>query len=146
MAKVVLQGGFMVQAIKHGKPRSIENRIPFYITTNELSYFGNDDVNVKRRVRVFTTKSLDSCETNVDRWIKDNPVDCIVWCAEEIENVLTFRWPRGGGVDATHPTVFSNFSQKWEELLLQTKFLPVGSSLGHLPMKTFFKSDLPPWF
>ena len=27
MAKVVLQGGFMVQAIKHGKPRSMENRI-----------------------------------------------------------------------------------------------------------------------
>ena len=62
MAKVVLQCGFMVQAIKHGKPRSMENRIPFYITTNELPYFGNDDVNVKRRVRAFTTKSLDACK------------------------------------------------------------------------------------
>ena len=29
------------------------------------------------------------------------------------------------------PTSFSNFSQKWEELYWQTKFLPVGSSLGH---------------
>ena len=29
MAKVVLQGGFMVQVIKHGKPRSMENRIHF---------------------------------------------------------------------------------------------------------------------
>ena len=58
MANVVLQGGFMAHAIKHGKPRSMENRILFYITTNELPYFGNDDVNVKRRV--FTTKSLDS--------------------------------------------------------------------------------------
>ena len=48
MAKVVLQGSFMVQAIKHGKHRSMENHIPFYITTNELPYFGNDDVNVKR--------------------------------------------------------------------------------------------------
>ena len=35
------------------------------------------------------------------------------------------------------PTGFSNFSQKWEERFLQTKFLPVGSSLGHLPMKNF---------
>ena len=36
-----------------------------------------------------------------------------------------------GGVDATPPpsTGFSNFSQKREELFLQTKFLPVGSSL-----------------
>ena len=58
---------------------------------------------------------------------------------------LTLRWPRGGGgVDAT-PTGFSNFSQKWEEVVLQTKCLPVGSSFGHLPMKKFFKSDLPSW-
>ena len=93
MAKVVLQGGFMVQAIKHGKPRSMENRIPFYITTNKLPYFGNDDVNVKRRVRVFTTNSLDSCKTNVDRCIKDNRTDCIVWCAQEIENLLNLVDP-----------------------------------------------------
>ena len=66
----------------------MKNRIPFYIKTNELLYLGNDDVNVMRRVRVFTTKSLDSCKTNIDRWIKDNPMDCIVWCAQKIENLL----------------------------------------------------------
>ena len=71
----------------------MENCIPFYITTNELPYFGNDDVNIKRGVRVFTTKSLDSCQTNVDRWIKDNPMDCIVWCAQEIENLLNLVDP-----------------------------------------------------
>ena len=32
---------------------------------------------------------------------------------------------------------FSNFSLEWEELLLQTKFLAVGSSLGHLSRKKF---------
>ena len=90
MAKVVLQGGFMVQAIKHGKPRSMENRIPFYITANDLPCFGDDDVNVRRRVRVFTTKSLDSCKTHVNRWIKDNPMDCIVWCAQEIAKNLLY--------------------------------------------------------
>ena len=35
------------------------------------------------------------------------------------------------------PTGFSNFSQECEELLLRTKFLTVGSSLGHLSMKNF---------
>ena len=49
----------------------------------------------------------------------------------------------------SHPEIlttgFSNFSQKWEELFLQTKFLPVGSSLGHLSMKKFFPSYLPSW-
>ena len=34
-------------------------------------------------------------------------------------------------------TGFSSFSQKWEEIFLQTEFLPVGSSLGHLSMETF---------
>ena len=50
------------------------------------------------------------------------------------------------GVDASpppSPTDFSSFSQKWEDLFLQTKFLPIGSSLEHLSMKKFFKSDLP---
>ena len=51
---------------------------------------------------------------------------------------LTLRWPRGRVEDAPPSrTGFSNFSQKWQELSLQTKFLPVGSSLGHLPMKQF---------
>ena len=45
----------------------------------------------------------------------------------------------GGGMPP--PTGFSNFSQKWEELFLQTKFLPVGSSLGHLPMKKNFQIE-----
>ena len=35
------------------------------------------------------------------------------------------------------PTGFPNFSREWEELSLQTKFLAVGSSLGHLSIKNF---------
>ena len=85
MAKLVLQGGCMVSAVKHGKPKILENRCPFYITTNEVPYFGNDEENVQRRIRVFETKSPESCLTNVDRWIRDNPMDCTVWIAQEIE-------------------------------------------------------------
>ena len=51
----------------------------------------------------------------------------------------------GGGVDSTSPTGFFNVSPEWEELLLQTKFLAVGSFLGQLSMKQFFRSDLPYW-
>ena len=39
----------------------------------------------------------------------------------------------------------SNFPPEWDKLFLQTKFLVVGSSLGHLSMKKFFRSDLPSW-
>ena len=35
--------------------------------------------------------------------------------------------------------VFPVFLRNGKSLFLQTKFLPVGSSLGHLPMKKFFK-------
>ena len=35
------------------------------------------------------------------------------------------------------PTDFSSFSREWEELLFQTKFLAVISSLGHLSIKSF---------
>ena len=42
---------------------------------------------------------------------------------------------RGGWMPP--PTGFSNFSREWEELFMQTKFLAVASSLGHLSMKNF---------
>ena len=43
---------------------------------------------------------------------------------------------KGGGCHP--PTVISNFSRERKELCLQTKFLAVGSPLGHLSMKKFF--------
>ena len=36
-----------------------------------------------------------------------------------------------------HPKSFSSFSREWGELLFQTKFLAVGTSLGDLSMKSF---------
>ena len=44
---------------------------------------------------------------------------------------------KGGGGWMPPPTGFPNFSREWKELLLQTKFLAVGSSLEHLSMKKF---------
>ena len=66
------------------------------------------------------------------------------FCERDADQLLTLRWPKeGGGVDAALPKGFESFSRKWEELPLQTKFLTVDSSLEHLPMKNFFRSDLP---
>ena len=117
MAKLVLQGGYMVSAVKHGKPKILDNRCTFYITTNEVPYFGNDKENVQRRSRVFKSKSLESCLTNVDRWIRDNPMDCIVWIAQEIEENIELvdideRWyernpPVGNDVAVTERGIFT---------------------------------------
>ena len=65
---------------------------------------------------------------------------------ERIIEILTFQWPRGGGGGhATPPNRFVQLFSEMGRASLQTKFLPVGSSLGHLSMKKFFKSDLPSW-
>ena len=80
-------------------------------------YFGNDEENVQRRIRVFKTISLESCLTNVDRWIRDNPMDCIVWIAQEIEENIELvdvdeRWyernpPIGNDVAVTERGIFT---------------------------------------
>lgn len=84
LAKTVLQGGWMVTAVKHSNPRCLVNNSPFYITTNEVPNFGKEDENVKRRVVIFQTKSLPATVAGVDKWIYDHAMDCIAWIAEEI--------------------------------------------------------------
>ena len=58
LAKIVLQGGYMVICVKHQSPKTLINKAPFYITTNELPNFGSEHDNVMRRVEVFKTQSL----------------------------------------------------------------------------------------
>ena len=92
----------MISAVKHGKPKILDNICPFYITTNEVTYFGNDEENVKRRIRVFKIKLLESCLTNVDRWIRDNPMDCIVWIAQVIEENIELVMSMRDGMNEIH--------------------------------------------
>ena len=61
------------------------NNSPYYITTNNLPNFGEEDDNVQRRIEVFTTKSLPQTLTGIDRWIYDHAMDCIAWTASEID-------------------------------------------------------------
>ena len=53
--------------------------------------------------------------------------------------ILTLWWQTGG----VHPPPQINFSSQWGEVLFQTNFVFVGTSLGHLSMKKNFRSDLP---
>ena len=68
-ATVTLQGGLMPVAKKIRQPDLIDNRAPFYITTNDVPHFGEDDENVRRRFRVLNTKSIkdDKLIKNVDQ-------------------------------------------------------------------------------
>ena len=85
LAKTILQGGWMVTSIKHGLPKCVNNNSPFYISTNNVPDFGEEDDNVKRRIRVFNTSSLPNTTPGIDSWIHDHAMDCIVWVAKEID-------------------------------------------------------------
>ena len=44
------------------------------------------------------------------------------------------------------PKEFSCFSSEWGDLLLQTNFLAVRTSLRHPSTKNLFRSNLPSWY
>ena len=75
----------MVTAVKHGEARTITNRCPFHITTNQVPKFGASDVNVKRRIVVFKKNSLPKTDTKTEDWIRRNAMKCIHWTIPETE-------------------------------------------------------------
>ena len=72
LTKTLLQGGWMVGVVKHKEPRSLFNNSSFYITTNQLPDFGDENDSVYRRTRVFQTQTLSSSIPGGDRWIYDH--------------------------------------------------------------------------
>ena len=96
LAKAILQGGWMVTAVKHGLPRTAMNNSPFYITPNEVPDFGDDDENVKRRIAIFRTKSLPQYTSGADRWMFDHAMECISWLANKavVRNAARVRHHR----------------------------------------------------
>ena len=83
MAKTVLQGGLMVKSVKHQTAKCIINNSPFYITTNDVPNFGNEDENVKRWIIAFETKSLPETRPGIDKWLCKNAMHCIVFDSRE---------------------------------------------------------------
>lgn len=82
--KWLLEGGLMFTAVKHKAARAFFNEFPFFFTANEEPTFGVEDVNVKRRLKIFRTKSLPSTDIEANRFLRKNPMDCIAWCALKI--------------------------------------------------------------
>ena len=93
LAKTLLQGGWMVTAVKHSQPRCVNCYSPFYITTNKLPDFRTENENVERRIQIFQTTSLPATLRNVDRWIYDNAMHCIAWMVDEINENRDFIDP-----------------------------------------------------
>ena len=84
LANTVLQGGWMVMSRKHQLPKYVNNNSPFYITTNNIPDFGDEDENVKRRIQVFQMTLLPNPIAGIEYWIHEHAMDCIVWAANQI--------------------------------------------------------------
>ena len=48
LAKTILQGGWLATAVKHTQPRHVTCHSPFYITTNAVPDFDEDNANFQR--------------------------------------------------------------------------------------------------
>ena len=75
----------MISAVKYEKARMFINNSAFYITTNNVPNFGKDeDANVKRRLKIFETKSMQNPSSKIQPWYRKNSMHCIAWTANEI--------------------------------------------------------------
>ena len=61
----------MVSAVKHSDPKIVINTCPFYITTNHVPSFGENE----RRLKIFETRALEKTSPNVDVWIREHAMD-----------------------------------------------------------------------
>ena len=75
----------MISAVKYEKALMFINNSSFYITTNNVPNFGKDeDANVKRRLKIFKTKSMQNPNSKIESWYHQNSMHCIAWTADEI--------------------------------------------------------------
>ena len=79
LLKTLLQGGYFPQSIKHSSPKMQTMSAGVFITCNNLPTFGIEDDNVRRRLSIFTTKSLPSKSFDAPKWLRDNAFKCLVW-------------------------------------------------------------------
>ena len=57
---------------------------PFYFTCQNEPNFGDNDINVKRRLHIVKSRSLHSTLLGVDGRLRENAMHCIVWAANHV--------------------------------------------------------------
>ena len=92
-AKRLLEGGLFANTQKFKTARFFRNTSPFYFTCQNEPNFGDDDVNVKRRLYIVKSRSLQSTLLGVDEWLRANAMHCIVWAANHVNWNLQYVEP-----------------------------------------------------
>ena len=70
----LVAGHMPAKVYQTGRSCLVLTNSSYYITTNDIPYFGSDDANVKRRIVAFETTSLPSTPTNVEKWMRKNSI------------------------------------------------------------------------
>ena len=81
LLKTLLQGGYFAQAVKHGAPRMQEMNGGVYLTCNKVPDYGDEQVNIERRLYICPTVALPTKYPEAPRWLEDNAMQCLVWMA-----------------------------------------------------------------
>lgn len=79
LVKTLLQGGNFAQSIKHKLPKWQAMNVGVFITCNQLPSFEEEDENVRRRLAIYTTKTLRETSKGAPKWIKENAFKCLIW-------------------------------------------------------------------
>ena len=89
--KMLFQGGWMVKSVKHQDAQTFDNRARIiYLTCNELPDFGVEQSNVDCLISMFHTTELPEPKCKAPQWIKDNPMECLIWMTNEINRNINY--------------------------------------------------------
>ena len=92
---------------------------PFYITTNRLTNYGNENHRIYKSCSVYRTRALPLPTPGAYHWIYDHAMDCVAWMADMINTNIDLigqeeRWYEdlaGNNLSAKISTVlFTRFS------------------------------------
>ena len=83
-AKMIIQRGRTVTAVKCKTARMMHQTCMFYFTANQIPDWGEEDDNVKERLMIFKMSQLTKLNKDVAQWLLDNWFECILWAGVTI--------------------------------------------------------------
>ena len=57
-----------------------------YMTCNQLPDFGEERVNIERRLAIYQSRTLTSTSSEAPEWMRKNAMSCLVWTINQINS------------------------------------------------------------
>lgn len=90
--KTLTQGGYAAHDVKYQSAKPFINRCPMIITSQRRLNFGPaDQPAIDRRLTTYEFTSLPHPDKNAAAWLKQYPMDCLLWAAQMAERSSRFH-------------------------------------------------------